>query len=140
MKTFVAFVIVSLSANMVNNQEEKMFRNMQIKAIDTYDFRNILQIDQTRRKRNYNRKVGVGGYCKSSDECLPSNCCVIISVNRRGRCQSLATFRQRCSIGQVKGGQYANSCPCASGDRYCKPYRYVTNIYGYHIALNICVA
>ncbi|RWS17238.1 hypothetical protein B4U79_00817 [Dinothrombium tinctorium] len=59
-------------------------------------------------------KKSVGSYCTSSDECS-SDCCVMNYTSRERTCQPLATNGQPCSIGQVKGGYYADYCPCEKG-------------------------
>ncbi|XP_014673379.1 PREDICTED: uncharacterized protein LOC106813686 [Priapulus caudatus] len=57
---------------------------------------------------------GSGELCRLNGDC-ESGCCLLKPGEARYRCQETASLGDRCTIGQIKGGRYFASCPCAKG-------------------------
>ncbi|XP_037501638.1 U-scoloptoxin(18)-Er1a [Rhipicephalus sanguineus] len=64
------------------------------------------------------RSGGVGHSCKGSEDCNVRLCCR--RNNGGGTCQRLSYPGEPCSDGQIKGGMYANHCPCVYGEDNCQ--------------------
>lgn len=56
----------------------------------------------------------VGDICSYSKDC-ESGCCLLDRTTKIRKCQPMAAWGQRCSLGQIKGDLYVDACPCLQG-------------------------